>query len=112
MNKQYFKPGTGVVEDPETVDDDMVELENTMVINGRQTELDGYGYFEDAYGEGWELDGDFDGTIRQLTAEEKTERERLIALVKQANKLLAEAEKGGVDVWGAIKCWAPSSALC
>lgn len=103
MNKQYFKPGTGVVEDPETVDDDMVELVE---------------WYKDAYDEGHRLDDEFDGTIRKLTAEEKTERARLLALVKrarllalvkQANKLLAEAEKGGVDVWPAIRCWPPLS---
>lgn len=112
MNKHYFKPGKGVVEDPDPVDNDMVELEETMVINGRQTELDDYEYFKTTYDEWQELDEFFDGTIRQLTADEKTERERLLKLVKQANALLAEAEKGGVDVWGAIQCWAPSSAQC
>jgi len=112
VNKYYFKPGEGVVGDPETIEDDMVELEDVMVINGRQTELHDLEYFEDEYGEGYNLDDEFEGTIRQLTAEEKTERERLLALVKQANALLAEAEKGGVDVWPSIRCWAPSSALC
>lgn len=103
MSKYYFKPGEGVVEDPETVADNMVELEEVMVINGRQTELHDFEY---------NLDDEFEGTIRQLTAEEKTKRGRLLALVKQANALLAEAEKGGVDVWPSIQCWAPSSALC